>query len=153
MQYELPGYTQYVEGPTGDVLSAGREIGLGSDYILMTRPGIGRAYLGYDGFDSTVNEQTGPTLSETLIETISWQCYSEDSSSDHYLNIFLAKPIRFLWGIPVGFDYATIVYIPGNTSSNEWNTYSTDLPGDLHVRHSGTNTAYSSLEETKSPFN
>ncbi len=129
IEYEGNGFAQYVQDPAGDVLQKGREIGLGSDYILMTRPGTGgRAYLGYDGFDSTLNDSNGPTLSETLIEEISWQSYSAESPNDHYLNIYLFKP-RFF-----GFDYATIVYIPSVGAAYEWNTYSTDSPGTLYVK-------------------
>lgn len=151
-QYEHPGDVQYVEGPTGDVLQKGREIGLGSDYILMTRPGTGRAYLGYDGFDSTLNDPNGPTLSETLIKEISWQSYSAQSPDDHYLNIFLAKPEYNRWGFIVGFEYATIVYIPGNRTASKWNTYSTNLSGNLYVRKNGTDTTYSSMADLISDY-
>jgi len=139
IEYERNGFAQYKENPTGNVLQKGREIGLGSDYILMRRPGTGRAYLGYDGFDSTLLNPNGPTLSETLIKEISWQSYPAKSPNDHYLNIYLFKP-KFL-----GFDYATIVYVPSVGTANEWNTYSTDSPGLLYVKKDGTNYYYNSM--------
>jgi catechol 2,3-dioxygenase-like lactoylglutathione lyase family enzyme len=147
-KYTHPAYSNMTT-PSGDVLEEGRAEGLGSDYIQMYRPTRGRAYVGYDGFDSTIANSWGPKLSQTMLEEISWQAYSEKDSNDHYLNIYLVRPYWF-WGIR--YEYATIVYVPGNTSSDEWNTYSTDLPGDLHVRDDGDINRYRTFADVVTAY-
>ncbi len=123
--------------PTGNVLDMGRIIGLGSDYVKMERPGTGtgnRAFLGYDAFDYA-------KLSETKIQNISWQSYSNQSNFDQYLNIYItnfnpfsSEPLR------------TIVYVPGNAVSGQWTTYSTANAGTFWVTNDNTTyTDFSSI--------
>jgi hypothetical protein len=107
--------TEVITDPTDAVAEF-----LGDQVVEMDAPGLGRSYLGYTGF-------TGQSLSDINLEEISWHKYADQTTNDHYLNIFFRKSFSSV-------DYGYIAIIPNCNLQDEWQVCTTD-DASFRVKH------------------